>query len=580
MKKIFFYSIALLMGAMGLISCDNDFELPPMVVPEAPAGMEANISIADLKEAYWKDDRNYCDEIGKNEETGEDYIIEGRVVSSDASGNIYKNFIIEDESGALTISVNMKDIYKSYKFGQKVLVRATGMHIGKYNGLQQLGAPEWYAAGNTYETTFMEESVLTAHAFQNGLPDPAKVDTAMVTIPELQTIKNNHAELLRWTSRLIRVNNVRWEDAGKEFAGSANANRNLIDENGNRLLVRNSAYSDFSYDILPSGYGDVVGILSFYGTDFQMVLIDANGLIGFDGTTTPDKPEQPDQPDQPVEGQGDGTVESPFLVSQVIGGTAVGNEVWVEGYIVGWVDGQVYTSGANFNANATSQTNLMLAASADETDASKCIPVQLPSGDVRTALNLQTNPGNYKKVVKLKGNIEKYFGITGVKTVTEYVLDGEAPAPVEGVQFKKVTTVTSGKQYLIVAGTQVAQPIAADKNYGWLYVSAATPENDIITVSDAKSFVITATDKGYTIQQSSDNRYLYQEGTFNSFQIGATVSDSDAAWWDITPNADGTFTILNKGMNKWIQYSPNYTSFGSYDTLQEGAVLPSLYEKL
>ena len=580
MKKIFFYSIALLMGAMGLISCDNDFELPPMVVPEAPAGMEANISIADLKEAYWKDDRNYCDEIGKNEETGEDYIIEGRVVSSDASGNIYKNFIIEDESGALTISVNMKDIYKSYKFGQKVLVRATGMHIGKYNGLQQLGAPEWYAAGNTYETTFMEEGVLTAHAFQNGLPDPAKVDTAMVTIPELQTIKNNHAELLRWTSRLIRVNNVRWEDAGKEFAGSANANRNLIDENGNRLLVRNSAYSDFSYDILPSGYGDVVGILSFYGTDFQMVLIDANGLIGFDGTTTPDKPEQPDQPDQPVEGQGDGTVESPFLVSQVIGGTAVGNEVWVEGYIVGWVDGQVYTSGANFNANATSQTNLMLAASADETDASNCIPVQLPSGDVRTALNLQTNPGNYKKVVKLKGNIEKYFGITGVKTVTEYVLDGEAPAPVEGVQFKKVTTVTSGKQYLIVAGTQVAQPIAADKNYGWLYVSAATPENDIITVSDAKSFVITATDKGYTIQQSSDNRYLYQEGTFNSFQIGATVSDSDAAWWDITPNADGTFTILNKGMNKWIQYSPNYTSFGSYDTLQEGAVLPSLYEKL
>lgn len=580
MKKIFFYSIALLMGAMGLISCDNDFELPPMVVPEAPAGMEANISIADLKEAYWKDDRNYCEEIGKNEETGEDYIIEGRVVSSDASGNIYKNFIIEDESGALTISVNMKDIYKSYKFGQKVLVRATGMHIGKYNGLQQLGAPEWYAAGNTYETTFMEEGVLTAHAFQNGLPDPAKVDTAMVTIPELQTIKNNHAELLRWTSRLIRVNNVRWEDAGKEFAGSANANRNLIDENGNRLLVRNSAYSDFSYDILPSGYGDVVGILSFYGTDFQMVLIDANGLIGFDGTTTPDKPEQPEQPDQPVEGQGDGTVEAPFLVSQVIGGSAVGNEVWVEGYIVGWVDGQVYTSGANFNANATSQTNLMLAASADETDAANCIPVQLPSGDVRSALNLQTNPGNYKKVVKLKGNIEKYFGITGVKTVTEYVLDGEAPAPVEGVQFKKVTTVTSGKQYLIVAGTQVAQPIAADKNYGWLYVSAATPENDIITVSDAKSFVITATDKGYTIQQSSDNRYLYQEGTFNSFQIGATVSDSDAAWWDITPNADGTFTILNKGMNKWIQYSPNYTSFGSYDTLQEGAVLPSLYEKL
>ena len=572
MKKRFFYSIALLMGVIGLISCDNDFELPPMVIPEAPAGMEANISIADLKEAYWDEARNYCTEIGVNEATGEDYIIEGRVVSSDASGNIYKNFVIEDESGALTISVNMKDIYKTYKFGQKVLVRATGMHIGKYNGLQQLGAPEWYAAGNTYETTFMEEDVLTSHAFQNGLPAPAKVDTALVTIPELNEIKNNHDKLLSWTSRLIRINNVRWEDAGKEFAGTASANRNIVDENGNKLLVRNSAYSDFSYDLLPYGYGDVVGILSFYGTDFQMVLIDAESLLNYDPDAVPDIPE-------PGPGDGNGTAESPFTVTQVANGSASGTSVWVKGFIVGYIADKSFDTGV-LSAAATVQTNLLLAASADETDINNCIPVQLPSGDVRTALNLQTNPGNYKKEVALKGNIEAYFGTAGIKSVTEYVIDGVTPAPVEGVQFKKVTAVTSGKQYLIVAGTQVAQPIAADKTYGWLYVAAATPEGDVITMSEDKSFILTATDKGYTIQQTSDSRYLYQEGTYNSFNLSAQISDSNAAWWDITPNADGTFTIKNKGMNKWIQYSPNYTSFGSYDSTQEGAVLPSLYEKL
>lgn len=571
MKKSVFYSIALLMGTMGFISCDNDFELPPMVVPEVPAGLEANIAIADLKEIYWDDARNYCTEIGVNEATGEDYVIKGRVVSSDESGNIYKNFVIEDESGAMTISVNMKNIYQTYKFGQEVIVRATGMHIGKYNGLQQLGAPEWYAAGNTYETTFMDEDVLTAHAFQNGLPDPAKVDTALVTIPELATIKNNHAELLKWTSRLIRINNVRWEDAGKEFAGSANANRNIIDENGNKLLVRNSAYSDFSYELLPYGYGDVVGILSFYGTDFQMLLIDKESLLNYDPNAVPDIP-------APAPGDGDGTKESPFTVSQIAHGTASGTGVWTEGYIVGWIADKSFDTG-QLNGTATVQTNLLLAASADEASLDNCIAVQLPSGSVRTALNLQGNPGNYKKYVMLKGNIEAYFGKTGIKSVTEYVIEGAEPAPVTGVQFKKVTAVTSGKQYLIVAGNQVAGPIAADKNYGWLYVTSATPENDEITAGEEKSFIITMTDKGYTIQQYSDKRYLYQEGTYNSFNLSASLTDANAGWWDITPNTDGTFTITNKGMNKWMQYSPAYTSFGSYSSTQDGAVLPSLYEK-
>lgn len=570
MKKSVFYSIALLMGAIGFISCDNDFEVPPMVVPEAPAGLEKNISIAELKETFWQDARNYCTEIGKNEMTGEDYVIEGRVVSSDESGNIYKNFVIEDESGALTISVNMKSIYKTYKFGQRVVVRATGLHIGKYNGLQQLGAPEWYAAGNTYETTFMEEDVLTAHAFQNGLPDPAKVDTTVVTIPELASIKNNTSELVKWTSRLVRINNVRWQDGGKEFAGTANANRYLLDESGNKLLVRNSAYSTFSYDLLPYGYGDVVGILSFYGTDFQLLLIDANGLINYDPNAEPDVPVVP--------GGGEGTQEAPYTVTQVAAG-ATGTGVWVEGFIVGWIADKSFDTD-QLNASATVNTNLLLAASADEADLNKCIPVQLPTGAIREALNLKDHPDNYKKNVKLKGNLETYFGKPGIKSVTEYAMEGApAPTPVEGVQFKKVTAVTSGKQYLIVAGTQVAQPIAADKAYGWLYVTPATPENDVITMSEDKSFIITSTDKGYTIQQSSDKRYLYQQGTYNSFQIGATVSDSDAAWWDIKVNDDGTFTITNKGMNKWIQYSPQYTSFGSYNALQDGAVLPSLYEK-
>ena len=574
MKKSIFYSIALLMGSMGLISCDNDFEYPPMVMPEPPAGMEKNISIADLKTAYWEDGRNYCTEIGKNPETGENYVIEGRVVSSDESGNIYKNFVIEDETGALTVSVNMKNIYQSYKYGQKVMISVSGMHIGKYNGLQQLGAPEWYAAGNTYETTFMEEDVLKAHAYQNGLPEVDKVIPTDLKLADLAQLNGSTADIISWTSRLVRITDVRWEDAGKEFAGSANANRTIVDKAGNRLTVRNSAYSDFSYDKIPAGYGDVTGILSYYGTGYQLLLINKEGLQNFDGSTTPDDPD----PVPPVDG-GDGTAESPFTVSQVAAGTATGTSVWVSGYIVGWIADKTIDT-AQFNDKATVKTNLLLAASADETELANCIPVQLPAGAVRDGLNLQDNPGVYKQSVKIKGSIEKYFGKTGVKTVTEYLLaNGDGPKPVDGVNFKKVTTITSGKQYLIVAGNKMARSIASDKNFGWLYVSDATATDDVINADEANSFIITATDKGYTIQQFSDKRYLYQEGDYNSFQVGATVSDSDAAWWDFAANADGTFTITNKVKAKYVQYSPGFTSFGCYSDAQEGGVLPSLYEK-
>lgn len=41
--------------------------------------------------------------------------------------------------------------------------------------------------------------------------------------------------------------------------------------------------------------------------------------------------------------------------------------------------------------------------------------MQLPQGDVRTALNLKDNPENLGKQVNLLGSMEAYFGVCGVK---------------------------------------------------------------------------------------------------------------------------------------------------------------------
>ena len=126
------------------------------------------------------------------------------------------------------------------------------------------------------------------------------------------------------------------------------------------------------------------------------------------------------------ETSGEGTKDSPYSVSTAM--TKSGS-AWVSGYIVGWVDGMTLSTGANFNGNSTVATNFLIADSPSETDVNNCMPVQLPSGSVRTALNLMDNPDNYQKEVLLYGSIEKYFGVAGLKSVSDYVIDGQDDEP-------------------------------------------------------------------------------------------------------------------------------------------------------
>ena len=66
----------------------------------------------------------------------------------------------------------------------------------------------------------------------------------------------------------------------------------------------------------------------------------------------------------------------------------------------------------------------MISDNADESNIENCLIVQLPTGDIRSALNLVNNPGNYKKQVKITGSVEKYFQVAGLKSVTAYELTG------------------------------------------------------------------------------------------------------------------------------------------------------------
>ncbi len=166
-------------------------------------------------------------------------------------------------------------------------------------------------------------------------------------------------------------------------------------------------------------------------------------------TNAGDDPENPNNPNNPnnpgndeptfVEPAGEGTEESPYNVSKALL-IQDGSTVWVKGYIVGQVAGLDITAESEFEAPfhgatyddgtvATEGTNILIAASPNETSHSACLVVQLPNNKtapgIRSALELVNNPANDGKEVELYGKLTKYFGVAGMKETSKAKFNGQ-----------------------------------------------------------------------------------------------------------------------------------------------------------
>ena len=146
--------------------------------------------------------------------------------------------------------------------------------------------------------------------------------------------------------------------------------------------------------------------------------------------------------------------------------------------------------------------------------------------------------------------------------------------------YKKATAVSSDN-FLLVAQrddkTYYAYPLVETKPYGYLSTGSVTGYVDEIEVDKTYNdeFTFTAVDGGYTIQDSH-GRYLYQSGTYKSFNVSET---NNGYVWTVEPQTDGTFKISMKGY--FMQYGEGtHTTFGVYDSAQDNAVLPMLYAKV
>ena len=159
--------------------------------------------------------------------------------------------------------------------------------------------------------------------------------------------------------------------------------------------------------------------------------------------------EEGEKPSLPEGLTGDGSKENPFTIEDVL---ALNNQFagpyYVKAFIVGQVVGAAINTGAEFEAPFnpstssdgtvnTYNTNLLVASSADVADVAKCVPVQLPAGDLRTNFNLPENPEMDGQEVLICGSLQKYFSVPGIKSPTSIELLNVDPnvVNIKGVKY-------------------------------------------------------------------------------------------------------------------------------------------------
>ncbi len=199
----------------------------------------------------------------------DELVIEGYVVSSDAAGNIYKSISIQDAVenplAGIRIAVDQTNTYTQYPVGRKVFVKLKGLAIGYSGGTLEIGK----AAGA--EIVRIPNTEVSQHIIRS-------CETFEIVPKKVQILELNN-DLV---DVLVQFENVqfRTEDFGKAYAevNTTNSVDRIVSQVSedcallSEMTLRNSGFSNFKSNELPQGRGEIMGVLTKYYSQYQLLL--------------------------------------------------------------------------------------------------------------------------------------------------------------------------------------------------------------------------------------------------------------------------------------------------------------------
>lgn len=329
--------ILILLAALGLTTAcqDRDWD-----APDETTGMESygnqnlvatNVkTIAEVKNLF-------KNEINNNglKEVKEPMQIMGLITGNDESGNIYNALYIQDNTGALAISVGQGGLQGPFSVGQCVLIELNGLYIGGYGKQGQIGTT--YTNPNKEGAT-PQVGRMSRYIWQSHYKLISPISGLMVNPIECKW-NFNSLDLENDCAKLVTLKGVTLAEAdGKAVYAPDDGSASIVGGSVNRtisgvsdVVLRVSTYADFAKSVMPTGRVDITGIATRYNNVWQVLMRTDRDIV----------PSNTDAPPTATP-TGKGTAADPFNVAGVTQYTKAlaadkqsDTEIYTKGIVVG-----------------------------------------------------------------------------------------------------------------------------------------------------------------------------------------------------------------------------------------------------
>lgn len=213
-----------------------------------------------------------------------DYYILVQVIGNDISGNIYKSMYVRDaldttrmEGRALNLAIDKTGLYNFFPIGQRFLLKCSGLYIGQYEGLPQIGF-RYKDDNGVWGLGRIPDEVFMRHAVKYG---PAPSDSSQLPKP-IEITEASQLNDPKLYNQLVLLRKVHFlpDEIGQEFAPAPPVGTNptstnryfTIDGEGTELALRTSSACRFFRRLIPEGEGDMLCIYAIYGENKQFYL--------------------------------------------------------------------------------------------------------------------------------------------------------------------------------------------------------------------------------------------------------------------------------------------------------------------
>ncbi|MDN3621001.1 DUF5689 domain-containing protein [Polaribacter undariae] len=288
MKKKRIITIVLaLITSISFITCveDADFKVPESLGNEENEAVSKIIdsisfgtlqlkTIKQLKELYI---------IGNDPlEIVSDIVVKGYVVSSDKSGNFYKEFYMQDApenpTAGIRVALNLSNSYNKFNIGREIYIRLKGLYVGETNS----GDGNITIGGKISTTDLTEIENVTTNQIPNHI---YRTEITEDIIPKLIPFGGINASNI---GTFIMLENVFFDAKllGKSYVDpkedfdTQRKIKTCLGLGYDELLVETSSFSRFSNETLPEKAGTINAVVSKdYGGDLMvLVLNDTNDV--------------------------------------------------------------------------------------------------------------------------------------------------------------------------------------------------------------------------------------------------------------------------------------------------------------